>query len=69
MQATPRDRSVTPALLASAAGDKAAVIIGFEPTWSGAHVQARAEAETGVTADDPMRFGADRLLDAVLASL
>jgi len=30
---------------------------------------ARAEAETGVTADDPVRFGADRLLDAVLASL
>ena len=30
---------------------------------------ARAEAETGVTADDPVRFGADRLLDAVLAAL
>ena len=30
---------------------------------------ARAEVETGVTADDPVRFGADRLLDAVLASL
>jgi len=30
---------------------------------------ARAEAETGLTADDPVRFGADRMLDAVLASL
>jgi uncharacterized NAD-dependent epimerase/dehydratase family protein len=30
---------------------------------------ARAEAETGLTADDPVRFGADRVLDAVLASL
>ena len=30
---------------------------------------ARAEAETGLTADDPVRFGADRILDAVLASL
>jgi uncharacterized NAD-dependent epimerase/dehydratase family protein len=30
---------------------------------------ARAEAETGVVADDPVRFGADRTLDAVLASL
>ena len=29
----------------------------------------RAEAETGLSADDPVRFGADRLLDAVLASL
>ena len=29
---------------------------------------ARAEAETGLTADDPVRFGADRLLDAVLRS-
>jgi uncharacterized NAD-dependent epimerase/dehydratase family protein len=29
---------------------------------------ARAEAETGVTAADPVRFGADRLLDAVLRS-
>ena len=27
---------------------------------------ARAEAETGLAADDPVRFGADRLLDAVL---
>lgn len=27
-----------------------------------------AEAETGLVADDPVRFGADRLLDAVLAS-
>jgi len=26
-------------------------------------------AETGLPADDPVRFGADRLLDAVLASL
>jgi uncharacterized NAD-dependent epimerase/dehydratase family protein len=26
-----------------------------------------AEAETGLPADDPVRFGADRLLDAVLA--
>ncbi|MGH3072406.1 MAG: DUF1611 domain-containing protein [Gaiellaceae bacterium] len=30
---------------------------------------ARAEAETGLTADDPVRFGADRILDAVLATL
>ena len=30
---------------------------------------ARAEAETGLAADDPVRFGADRILDAVLASL
>ena len=29
---------------------------------------AHAEAETGVTADDPVRFGADRLLDAVIRS-
>ena len=27
----------------------------------------RAEAETGLVADDPVRFGADRLLDAMLA--
>jgi uncharacterized NAD-dependent epimerase/dehydratase family protein len=30
---------------------------------------AAAEAETGLTADDPVRFGSDRLLDAVLAAL
>ena len=30
---------------------------------------ARAEVETGLVADDPVRFGADRLLDAVLAAL
>jgi uncharacterized NAD-dependent epimerase/dehydratase family protein len=30
---------------------------------------AAAEAETGLVADDPVRFGADRLLDAILASL
>ena len=30
---------------------------------------AAAEAETGLVADDPVRFGADRLLDAVLAEL
>ena len=30
---------------------------------------ARAEAETGLPADDPVRFGADRLLDGVLATL
>ena len=30
---------------------------------------ARAEAETGLRADDPVRFGADRLLDAVLDRL
>ena len=30
---------------------------------------ARAEAETGVVADDPVRFGAERILDAVLAAL
>ncbi len=30
---------------------------------------ASAAAETGLTADDPVRFGADRLLDAVLAAL
>jgi hypothetical protein len=47
MRATPRDRPVTPALLASAARDKAGVITGFEPTWSGAYVRARAEAEAG----------------------
>lgn len=36
----------------------------------GAHaVIARTEAETGLTADDPVRFGADRLLDALLGSL
>jgi uncharacterized NAD-dependent epimerase/dehydratase family protein len=29
---------------------------------------ARAEAETGLPSDDPVRFGADRLLDAVLAA-
>jgi len=28
---------------------------------------AEAEAETGLPADDPLRFGADKLLDAVLA--
>ena len=28
---------------------------------------ADAEAETGLVADDPVRFGAGRLLDAVLA--
>ena len=28
---------------------------------------AAAEAETGLVADDPVRFGAGRLLDAVLA--
>ena len=47
MQATPRDRPVTPALLASAARDKAGVITGFEPTWSCEYVQATAEAEAG----------------------
>jgi uncharacterized NAD-dependent epimerase/dehydratase family protein len=30
---------------------------------------AAAEAETGLPADDPVRFGADRVLDAVLAAL
>jgi uncharacterized NAD-dependent epimerase/dehydratase family protein len=30
---------------------------------------AAAEAETGLVADDPVRFGADRLLDAVLRPL
>jgi uncharacterized NAD-dependent epimerase/dehydratase family protein len=30
---------------------------------------AAAEAETGVPSDDPVRFGPDRLLDAVLAAL
>jgi uncharacterized NAD-dependent epimerase/dehydratase family protein len=30
---------------------------------------AAAEAETGLAADDPVRFGADRLLEAVLRSL
>ena len=30
---------------------------------------ADAEAETGLTADDPVRFGAERLLDSVLAAL
>ncbi|HZT45092.1 MAG TPA: DUF1611 domain-containing protein [Gaiellaceae bacterium] len=30
---------------------------------------AAAEAETGLPADDPVRFGASKLLDAVLASL
>lgn len=30
---------------------------------------AAAEAETGLVADDPVRFGPERLLDAVLASL
>jgi uncharacterized NAD-dependent epimerase/dehydratase family protein len=30
---------------------------------------AQTEAETGRPADDPVRFGADRLLDAILASL
>jgi uncharacterized NAD-dependent epimerase/dehydratase family protein len=30
---------------------------------------AAAEAETGLTADDPVRFGADRLLDAILHAL
>jgi uncharacterized NAD-dependent epimerase/dehydratase family protein len=28
---------------------------------------AAAEAEAGLPADDPVRFGADKLLDAVLA--
>jgi uncharacterized NAD-dependent epimerase/dehydratase family protein len=36
----------------------------------GAHAAiAAAAAETGLTADDPVRFGADRLLEAVLAAL
>jgi uncharacterized NAD-dependent epimerase/dehydratase family protein len=30
---------------------------------------AQAEAETGLPADDPVRFGSERLLDAVLAAL
>jgi uncharacterized NAD-dependent epimerase/dehydratase family protein len=30
---------------------------------------AQAAAETGLAADDPVRFGPDRLLDAVLAAL
>ena len=30
---------------------------------------AAAEAETGLPADDPVRFGADRLLDGVLAAI
>jgi uncharacterized NAD-dependent epimerase/dehydratase family protein len=30
---------------------------------------AEAEAETGLTTDDPVRFGSERLLDAVLAAL
>jgi uncharacterized NAD-dependent epimerase/dehydratase family protein len=30
---------------------------------------AAAEAETGLPADDPVRFGADRVLDAVLSAL
>lgn len=30
---------------------------------------AAAEAETGLIADDPVRFGADRLLDAIVAAL
>jgi uncharacterized NAD-dependent epimerase/dehydratase family protein len=30
---------------------------------------AATEAETGLPADDPVRFGSDRLLDAVLAGL
>jgi uncharacterized NAD-dependent epimerase/dehydratase family protein len=30
---------------------------------------AAAEAETGLAADDPVRFGADRVLDAVLAAI
>ena len=30
---------------------------------------ARAEAETGLPADDPVRFGPEKLLDAVLAAL
>ena len=30
---------------------------------------AAAEAETGLVADDPVRFGADRVLDAILAVL
>jgi uncharacterized NAD-dependent epimerase/dehydratase family protein len=30
---------------------------------------AAAEAETGLAADDPVRFGPDRLLDAVLAAI
>jgi uncharacterized NAD-dependent epimerase/dehydratase family protein len=30
---------------------------------------AAAEAETGLVADDPVRFGAGRLVDAVLARL
>jgi uncharacterized NAD-dependent epimerase/dehydratase family protein len=32
------------------------------------HAIAAAEAETGLTADDPVRFGAARLVDAVLAA-
>ena len=30
---------------------------------------AAAEEETGLVADDVVRFGADRLLDAILAAL
>lgn len=39
--------------------------VGEEEAWAAI---AAAEAETGLTADDPVRFGAARLVDAVLAA-
>jgi D-glutamate N-acetyltransferase len=41
---------------------------GLDEEAAGAAVDAAA-AETGLTADDPVRFGPERLLDAVLAAL
>jgi uncharacterized NAD-dependent epimerase/dehydratase family protein len=41
-------------------------LLDEDAAWSAIRA---AEAETGLVADDPVRFGADRLLDAVLAAL
>ena len=51
---------------AGARGGDGAEYRGPEPGRRGAAAIAAAETETGLLADDPVRFGPDRLLDAVL---